>query len=72
MNNIEIVDKYMKQYNLKESKIKNLIVKLAENKGIKTTEKDIEQWIKHQKETMNKEEVTNARKQKWTDTAGSC
>ncbi|WP_283393240.1 hypothetical protein [Photobacterium phosphoreum] len=64
MNNIEIVDKYMKQYNLKESKIKNLIVKLAENKGIKTTEKDIEQWIKHQKETMNKEEVTNARKQK--------
>ena len=50
----------MIQYDLKGSKIKNFIVKLADNQGIETTEKDIEQWVKHQKETMNKEEVPNA------------
>lgn len=64
MNYTEIVDKYMLQYDLKGSKIKNLIVKLADNQGIETTKKDIEQWVKYQKETMNKEEVPNASKQK--------
>ena len=61
----------MIQYDLKGSKIKNFIVKLDDNQGIETTEKDIEQWVKHQKETMNKEEVPNASKQKRSNKSSS-
>ena len=72
MNHTEIVEKYMLQYDLKGSNIRNIIIKLADNQGIETTEKDIEQWVKHQKETMNKEELPNAQsKQKRSNKSSS-